>query len=196
MLPPGHLAFAYLLALAATRRTPGVAGVVALLLGALFPTLSNEGMKEVDVGINHFWSHSPLVPAGLGVGALGLMRVQQRHLGAILGFFTLGLVSHLVGDFVTDFALLYLSHRVDDVGGSWLYPWRPIIVREPILLPGFRILWWQMAVEILFLAWSLWHWISRPKSHSIPVPLALGVALGVAVGFGTIVGVIQADRGY
>ncbi|MCH7554270.1 MAG: hypothetical protein IIC82_09780 [Chloroflexi bacterium] len=190
------MAFAYLLALAATRRTPGVAGVVALLLGALFPTLSNEGMKEVDVGINHFWSHSPLVPAALGVGALGLMRVQQRHLGAILGFFTLGLVSHLVADFVTDFALLYLSHRVDDIGGSWLYPWRPIIVREPILLPGFRILWWQLAVEIPLVAWSLWHWISRSRSHSIPMPLVLVIALGVAAALGIFVGVFQVRRGY
>ena len=65
-----------------------------------------------------------------------------------------------LGDFLSDFYLLYFSKDVDDIGGSWLYPWRPYILREPQLVPGYNLWPWQLATEGVLLLSVFWWWLS------------------------------------
>ena len=159
MLPPGHVAFAYLLAKPIIREHPKGVELAFLTLGPLFPAVSNVALKYFsEFGVNHFWSHSPLLLAPLLiVGLLSYgMRVPCHRAPFLLA---LGLASHLIGDMLFDFPLIYFSDRVDDIGGPWFYPWRPILIRYEE--PGFNIQPWELLLEGIFLIWTLKLWARR-----------------------------------
>ena len=161
MYPPGHVAFSYLLARRVIRNQPTATEFAALTLGTLFPAASNVALQYLNVfGLNHFWSHSPvlLVPLViLGILAYGL-HVPHRRVPLLFAF---GVASHLINDMISDFPLLYFSDRVDDMGGPWFFPWRPIIIEGPQLEPGFEIQPWELIFEGVFLLWTLGLWSRR-----------------------------------
>lgn len=147
MLPIGHLAFAYLFAWPLISRHRSMFALAVLFAGAASITFANEFMKATDIfGISNRWTHTPLIIVAclLASGLVYLLRLPHRW---VLLLFCLGVISHLVGDFVTDFALLYFSDRTDDIGGWWLFPFERITIKNPRLDPGFSIRGWQLLVE-------------------------------------------------
>jgi hypothetical protein len=156
MYPIGHVAFSYLLVRPLARNQPIFAEFAALTAGTLFPAASNVTLTYLDIfGINHFWSHSPLLLIPLGaVGVLSLLARWPYRRTPL--FFTLGVVSHLINDILFDFPLIYFSNKVDDIGGPWFYPWRPFLIRYDG--PGFEILPWELLLEGAFLLWMVWKW--------------------------------------
>ena len=159
MYPPGHVAFAYLVAKPVFSKQLGVADLAALTCGSLFPAVSGVVLQSYPVfGISHFWGHSPLliVPL-LIVGFLMHWSKVPHHRVPLL--FALGVASHLINDILFDFPLIYFSDRVDDMGGAWFYPWRPIIIRYE--QPGFNIQPWELILEGVFLMWTLKLWARR-----------------------------------
>lgn len=158
MLPIGHLAFAYFVAMRLIRHRPATLSIAALFAGALGPTVLGQLLVRYHFfGISHFWAHSPLLVAGLL--ALTLLAFRPFHaLGGLATLFTIGWASHLIADFATDFALLYFSSGVDDIGVPWVYPWTPVVMRSPRLDPGFDVLPWQLLTECFLLLFALWVW--------------------------------------
>jgi hypothetical protein len=156
MYPIGEIAISYLAAWVFARRHLNAAELAALTAGTLFPAASNFALQHIiGFNISHFWSHSPLllVPLGLlGISSLWT-KFPFRRVPLI---FALGVLIHLVLDFLVDFPLLYLSNDTDDVGGHWLYPWRPFLIRYNG--PGFDFLPWVLIVEGVALLGILWLW--------------------------------------
>lgn len=159
MLPPGHLAFSYLIAKPLFRKQPTVAEWAALTMGTLFPAVSNVALSHIHLlGIASRWSHSPLqIIPWLIIGAIALkMRFPFNRVPLL---FALGIASHLISDIVFAILIVFLSNGVDDVGGSWLYPWRPIIIYYEG--PGYDLQPWEFIGEGLFLLGMLVWWKRR-----------------------------------
>ena len=165
MLPLAHVAFAYLWGLPLLRPRPTLLAAAFLAAGALFPTVAAEVQKELRLfDASHFWVHSPLILAV--VGGVAVAAYAVRAPGRLYaGLFAVGLGSHLAGDFLTDFAILYLDRAVTDIGVPWVYPWTPFVLREPRMDPGFAIAGWRWAVEAAWVGASLWSW-NRLRGHA------------------------------
>ncbi len=158
MLPIGHLAFAYLFAWPVIRDHRSFFSLVTLFAGATSITIANEFMKATHIfGLTNRWSHTPLIIL-VCIFASGLVYLLRLPYRWVLLLFALGAISHLVGDFVTDFALLYFSDQTNDIGGWWLFPFDRVTVKQPRLEPGFSIRNWQLLVETIWLAVTLWLW--------------------------------------
>ena len=159
MYPPGHIAFAYLLAKPIVRNQPSVAELAALTCGSLFPAAGNMTLQNFHVfGISSGWAHSPLLLGPLLI--LGFLAYWMPiPYSRVPLLFALGFASHLVIDILFAFPLIYFSDSTDDVGGSWFYPWRPIIINYE--KPGFNIQPWELILEGLFLLGTLRLWGRR-----------------------------------
>ena len=156
MYPIGHVAFSYLVARPVVRKEPTMAEFAALAAGTVLPAVSNVAMQHLNfIGVNHFWSHSPLLLVPLGI--LGILAYTiPVPLRRVPLFFALGVASHLISDIIFDFPLIYLSDSVDDIGGPWFFPWRPILIRYRET--GFDVQLWELILEGLFLLWALRIW--------------------------------------
>ena len=156
MYPIGHVAVSYLAAQSLGRRSLSFVELAALTAGTLFPAASNMGLQNANVfGINHTWSHSPLIPLVLIL--FGLVVLKTRFpLRRVPLIFAPGIASHLIIDILFDFPLILFSNRVDDIGGPWFYPWQPFLIRYEE--PGFEIVAWELILEGLFLAWMVRRW--------------------------------------
>lgn len=155
MYPIGHVAICYLGAWLLARRSSNFAELTALAIGGIFPSVSNEVLKHVNIfGINHFWSHSPLLLIPLGLIGMVSLRTPFPFRRVPI-YFALGLFSHLVADVVFDFPLIYFGSSVDE-NGPWLFPWQPF--RIHYVGPGVDFLPWVLIIEGAILAWSVWLW--------------------------------------
>jgi hypothetical protein len=154
--PIGHVAISYIVARPLLRSQPTVVEMAALTAGTLFPSASNITLQYINLfGIGHYWSHSPLLLLPLGI--LGVLALRTAFpFRRVPLIFALGMLSHLVLDFLFDFPLIYFSNDVDDVGGHWFYPWRPFLIRYNG--PGFDILPWELMVEGVLLMGILLMW--------------------------------------
>ena len=155
MYPIGHVAISYFAAWLLARTRSTFAELAALTAGTLLPAASNITLFFINIlGINHYWSHSPLLLVPLGL--LGVASLRSRlPFRRVPLYFTLGVISHLVADVVFDFPLIYLSSSVDE-NGPWLFPWQPF--RIHYVGPGVDFLPWVLIIEGVLLAWVVWLW--------------------------------------
>ena len=161
MYPPGHVALSYLLARPLTRNQPTVAEFACLTVGTLSPAAINVLLGYINfLDLNDKWSHSPLMLASLLLVA-GVVYKLHFPFRVVLLMFVLGVASHLVGDFLFDFPLLYFSDRIDSVGGWWLFPFRRVTLTGPQLEPGFQIQPWELILEGVFLLGTLKLWARK-----------------------------------
>jgi hypothetical protein len=155
MYPIGHIAISYIVAWLFARSYSTFVELAALTAGTLFPAASNKTLLYISVfGINHYWSHSPLLLVPLGL--LGIVSLWTPFsFRRVPLYFVLGIFSHLVADVIFDFPLIYLSNSVDE-NGPWLFPWQPF--RIHYLGQGVDFLPWVLIIEGAFLAWAVWMW--------------------------------------
>lgn len=173
MFPPGHAAFAYFIARFIARREITALGFLFLAAGAIQPTATNILLREIRsiYRIHNLWSHSPVtLLIAWGIVALAYaLRVPFRQL---LLLFTIGFTTHLATDPFFEMFHLYFSSRTNDVGAAWLFPFVDLVIKHPRLEPGYLVWPWQLAVEFVFLAIAIWHWL-KEQAYKWPDALRL-----------------------